>query len=169
VNSHKGFTIIELIVVIVIIGILAVTVAPKLLTSRQFSAEAVTDKYIAHLRLVQLKALNYRGVCHNSIFQAVSGTTVFGIPINTTATCGTTTASDTQNDVGHSTITLINGSTNADIAVSPQIIFDVFGVPAAGGNCSGACKFKIVATDTVYMCVESQGYIHKVTASYVCT
>ena len=152
---------------IVIIGILAATVAPRLLTSREFSADAVADKYMAHLRLIQLKALNHRGVCHNSIFETVGSTTVFGIPINTTSTCGTTTtAPDTQNDIGHSTITLLGAT---DI-VSPHIVFDAFGVPGGGGNCTGACKFKIASTsDTVYLCIESQGYIHKVAAADACT
>lgn len=168
-KKSGGYTIIELIVVIVVIGILAVTAVPRLFTSREFSAQVVTDKYLAHLRLVQLKALNHRGVCHNSVFEVVSGTTVFGIPANTTVVCGTSTASDTQNDIGDSVITLVNGSTNVEITTSPQIVFDGFGVPGGGGNCTGACKFKIVSTETVYLCIESQGYIHKVAAGYVCT
>lgn len=168
-RQHKGFTIVELAVVIVLLGIMSVTVAPRLLGKSEFSAIATANQYIAHLRLVQLKAMNHRGVCHNSVFQTISGDLVFGIPSNTTTTCGTTTESSTRNIVDGSTITLVNGSTNATIKTSPTIVFDSDGIPTTGGDCSGACKFKVSASTDAYVCIESQGYIHRVESSYVCT
>jgi MSHA pilin protein MshC len=173
-KSHTGFTVIELIVVITLIGILAVTAGPKLLAKSEFTAVATTNQYIAHLRLVQLKALNQRGVCHNSAFEIVGGETVFGIPNNVDATCGTTTATDSRNVVDGSVITLIDGTKMTQIdgtvdpnpKVSPQIVFDGNGIPTDGGHCAGACKFKIVSGDTVYLCIESQGYIHQVSSTY---
>lgn len=170
-NTTKGYSIIELIVVMVLLGIMAVTAFPKLTGSSDYNSRTTRDQYISQLRLVQLKALNQRGVCHNLVFHTVSSVNYFGIPANTSATCGTTTAADTRVEVGSSSVTLINGSTNANILGNPKIVFDSNGVPTAtgGGDCTGACKFKISANETVYMCIESQGYIHPVSVGYVCT
>lgn len=164
-NKQHAFTIIELVVIITIVAILAVTVVPKLIGVNQFSAHATGDQYLAHLRLVQLKALNHRGVCHNSVFD--NGNSVFGIPANNSTTCGTVTTSNSQVILGGSTITLLSVTPNV---VAPQIVFDSNGIPttAGGGACAGACKFSIAADNTTYLCIESQGYIHKVDSSYAC-
>ncbi|MFT5161475.1 MAG: MSHA pilin protein MshC [Alteromonadaceae bacterium] len=171
-QKQHAFTMIELIVIIVILGILAVSVAPKLIDESEFSALATQDQYIAHLRLVQLKALNNRTVCHNSVFDV--GNTVFGIPTNVDAACGTTTAVDSRVALGKSTITLL--TSNPD-KVAPTIAFNVNGIPidAVGvddGDCAGACKFSISVpgstSGTLYICIESQGYIHKVSSTYAC-
>jgi MSHA pilin protein MshC len=165
-NKQLGFTLIELIVVMIVLGVLAVTVVPKLIGSSRFAARTTADQYIAHLRLVQLKAMNHTGVCQNSVFD--NDNSVFGMPINADdAPCGTVTAANSQIALGDSRITLVNGSSNADIQAFPQIVFDSRGIPSAG-SCSGACKLKVTAVDSVYVCIESQGYIHRVASAYVC-
>ncbi len=175
----KGFTIIELIVVIVLVGILAVSAGPKLLSKGEFSAMATANQYVAHLRLVQLKALNQRGVCHNSVFEDISGQSVVGLPSNNSMVCNSTTDANSRTPLDGSSIALIHGTTNALIKNAPTIVFDSNGVPyqptvnvggtaVTYGDCSGACKFKVSAQTSVYVCIESQGYIHKVDSSYVC-
>ena len=52
-----GFTLIELIIVIIILGILSVTVMPKFFTSKGFSEYAYRTDVIAKLRLIQTKAM----------------------------------------------------------------------------------------------------------------
>lgn len=171
-KKQSGFTLIELIVVIVVLGILAVTVMPKLIGSGRFAARTTADQYIAHLRLVQLKALNYHTVCHNSVFD--NANSVFGIPRNTNvadpADCGTATTPNSRVELGDSRITLVDGGNNADIKAFPTIVFDGDGIALGSGtgDCTGACKLRVSAAEDVYVCIESQGYIHRVDTAYDC-
>ena len=168
-KRQYAYTLIELIAVITVVAIMAVSVAPKFFSKDDYSTVTVRDTYIAHLRLVQLKAMNHRGVCHNSVFQNVGGVMMFGIPTNTSSTCGTTTEVDSRIGTEGNTINLVNGATNAVIKASPSIVFDGLGIPSTGGDCTGACKFQVLGNETHYLCIESQGYIHRVESGYVCT
>lgn len=54
---NRGFTIIELVLVIVLMGILSVTVAPKLFSSNGFDEYAYQAEIISVLRSAQLRAM----------------------------------------------------------------------------------------------------------------
>jgi MSHA pilin protein MshC len=60
VNKHltQGFTLIELVIVIIVLGVLAATVIPKLVNRSSFEDYTVRDQLIARLRLVQLQNMN---------------------------------------------------------------------------------------------------------------
>jgi len=54
----QGFTLIELVIVIIVLGVLAATVIPKLVNRSSFEDYSVRDQLIARLRLVQLQNMN---------------------------------------------------------------------------------------------------------------
>ena len=54
----NGFTLIELILVLIILATLAVTITPKLINSSSFEDYTVREQLIARLRLVQLQSMN---------------------------------------------------------------------------------------------------------------
>jgi MSHA pilin protein MshC len=56
-NKQKAFTLIELIVVILIITILAVTAAPKFIGVSNFDSFAYRDQMISSLRLIQQQSM----------------------------------------------------------------------------------------------------------------
>jgi MSHA pilin protein MshC len=56
-KQNTGFTLIELVIVIVILAILSVTVAPKFFSSNGFSEYAYRTDVIAKLRLIQTRAM----------------------------------------------------------------------------------------------------------------
>jgi MSHA pilin protein MshC len=56
--KQNGFTLIELIIVLIILGVISITVIPKLIGQSAFESYIVRDQLIAHLRLVQLQAMN---------------------------------------------------------------------------------------------------------------
>lgn len=54
----QGFTLIELVIVIIVLGVLAATAIPKFSNRSGFEDYTVRDQLIARLRLVQLQGMN---------------------------------------------------------------------------------------------------------------
>jgi MSHA pilin protein MshC len=57
-HSTQGFTIIELVIVIIVLGVLSAVAIPKFVNRSGFEDYAVRDQLIARLRLVQLQGMN---------------------------------------------------------------------------------------------------------------
>lgn len=55
---QQGFTLIELVIVIIVLGILSAVAIPKFVNRSGFEDYVVRDQLIARLRLVQLQAMN---------------------------------------------------------------------------------------------------------------
>lgn len=97
-KKQSGFTLIELVIVIIILGILAVTAAPKFLNlqddARLAAANGVKASLQSSPQLVYSKAA-IQGIESSSGAVSVAGTTVdtsFGYPVN--ADAGKTVALD---------------------------------------------------------------------------
>ncbi|MFQ2518915.1 prepilin-type N-terminal cleavage/methylation domain-containing protein [Aeromonas caviae] len=97
-KKQAGFTLIELVIVIIILGILAVTAAPKFLNlqddARLAAANGVKASLQSSSQLVYSKAA-IQGIESSSGAVSVAGTTVdtsFGYPVN--ADAGKTVALD---------------------------------------------------------------------------
>jgi len=87
--SLSGFTLIELVMVIVIVGILAITVLPRLFSATTFQSRGLTDQVQASLRYAQKVAIaQHKFVCADFSSIATSFLT-----IGATNTCGTSLAS----------------------------------------------------------------------------
>ena len=56
-NNQLGFTLVELVTTIILIGIIAVAVLPRLFSASSFSAYTLRNEFISELRYVQLKAI----------------------------------------------------------------------------------------------------------------
>jgi len=56
-QKNLGFTLIELTLIIIMLGILAVAVVPKILTSSGFEEYTYQDEMIVKLRAIQLRAM----------------------------------------------------------------------------------------------------------------
>lgn len=57
-TKSAGFTLVELVIVIIVLGILAAGAIPKLASKSGFEDYTVRDQLIARLRLVQLQGMN---------------------------------------------------------------------------------------------------------------
>lgn len=61
--NNRGFTLIELVLVIVLIGVLAVTAAPRFFTASGYDQVAARDQLIQLLRRAQLQTMNNSAEC----------------------------------------------------------------------------------------------------------
>ncbi|ART79247.1 prepilin-type N-terminal cleavage/methylation domain-containing protein [Oceanisphaera avium] len=55
---NNGFTLLELVLVMVLMGVVGAVVAPRLMVGQQFSDNLAADKLIGLLRQAQLRAMN---------------------------------------------------------------------------------------------------------------
>lgn len=86
-KQSTGFTTIELVMVIVILGILSVTIAPKFFDNSVFQARGFSDQLLATLRYAQKSAIaQHRLVCVDltatTVTLSISGNTTCNLALN---------------------------------------------------------------------------------------
>lgn len=152
-NIQLGFTLVELVTTMIVIGIIAVTVLPRLLSDSSYSAYSLRNEFISELRQVQLKAMQNTDQCYQ-IDVTASGYTLRHFSGRTASLCtNQVRIEQSQTFSGGAHIAL---ASNASQAFS--ITFDEQGrmlSPACSGNC-----FNAVADETLAIAVESEGYIY---------
>lgn len=131
----KGFTLIELITVIIIIGILSVTVMPKFFSSSGYEEYTYRSEIISLLRSAQLKAS-----------QQVTNRRCNSITITANKVsddCGKEIIVDTNHQISFSTTNSVFG-------------FDHQGLTA------GEITITVSGAQSLVIVIESQGYIHAI-------
>ncbi len=81
-KSTKGFTLIELVIVIVLLGILSVTAAPRLLNLQEDAKRSVMHGVKASLEFV-IEGVNYKSIIQGTDRQREVFTEVNGVQIQT--------------------------------------------------------------------------------------
>jgi MSHA pilin protein MshC len=152
-NNQLGFTLVELVTTIILIGILAVTVLPRLLSSSSYSAFTLRNEFISELRYVQLKAIQNTDQCYQLDVNA-SGYTLRYFNDRVGNSC--------SNQFRAEQPQTFSGGAHIELASSASqvfsITFDSLGrmtSPACAGHC-----FNAVADDTLAIAVETEGYIY---------
>ncbi len=176
-KNQTGFTIIELVTVIILIGILAVTVLPKFDGTASYEAHAHRAQLISALRLTQQRAMQQtdpnavstgRPFCHQIIFDNSITVSRYGIPDREDCTIETFPAGWRADATGFEVESkyqisfAINGLTNPS-----AISFDSMGRPVANksiaNNCAGGCIINVISSvETLQIEIESEGYIHAI-------
>jgi MSHA pilin protein MshC len=154
--GSRGFTLIELIMVIVILGVLAVYAAPRIFNSNDFYARGFHDETLSLLRYAQKVAIaQRRTVCVT--FTSTSATlTMAASP--STFDCATATALTGPN--GSPTITARSGVTYNTTTPPVSFNFDGLGRPIDGSGVAMATQnIKIDNADDVVV-EAATGYVH---------
>ncbi|WP_076538546.1 Tfp pilus assembly protein FimT/FimU [Shewanella sp. UCD-KL21] len=154
---HCGFTLVELVTTILIVGIVAVFVIPRLIPQSSYSAYSLRNEFISELRQVQLRAMNNSDRCYRiSVSPSGYQLSHYSQTINTaSASCNTANLVRVEVEQpfqGGAYIELASSN-----ATSFSLEFDNSG--RSNINCSGLC-FNAVADETLGIAIESEGYIH---------
>jgi len=158
VRASHGFTLIELVVVILVLSVLAVSVVPKLSGTSDYQDITHRDNVVSLLRTVQQRAMqNTQGTtCHRVRFQA----NVIGLSAqksDETCDTGVITTNGTNDFLVLTGIDSYTAQNSATSAIT-YIDFNELGQPSVNtGTCNSNCQVNI---GSQYVCIESQGYIH---------
>ncbi|MDM7859138.1 type II secretion system protein [Alteromonas sp. ASW11-36] len=172
-SSQSGFSLVELITVILLIGILSVVAIARFSDSTGFAEFTYQNRLISALRNMQQRAMqdSRSGFCYqiNIVSGAVSP--AFGPPsTNYTAgnqanTCAsnidanTDFLATTSTEIAEQGLTISitdNGNNNVTF-----IGFDGLGRPQSNiSNCFAGCRVNFVGETRASVCIESQGYVH---------
>lgn len=160
-HNKAGFTLIELIVVIILISIMAATVLPKFLTSTGFEEYTYRDELVIKLRAIQLRTMQQTSgsTCHQ--IQIGTSPNAIGLletdsDIAATDICKTSYAGDSTS------VVIIDDNINFSISENlTSFSFSSLGKPV-GCTPVNLCKITITVVGESQLQVEinSEGYIH---------
>lgn len=146
----KGFTLIELVMIMVILGIVSITVLPKFWDDSTFYSQGFSKQLLATLRYAQKTAIvQHRLVCVN-----LAASTPATVTLNIASLNSDTTCSIALNLPGSSSNVLTAPS---DITLNPAttVNFDALGRPSTSASISipGVADAIIIEAET--------GYVHQ--------
>lgn len=155
VNNQQGFTLVELIIVIVLIGILAVTAGPRIFGSGGVDQVVTERQLLSLLRLQQQQAMQ-------DVVNRCYGVNLTSAEV-TPFDCG-------QPIENARVVTLPNDNTLTIVSTLPNAStgfrFNALGCPVSTGhattaeNCGqSAIELQINGVNARSVCVQSQGYI----------
>lgn len=163
---NKGFTLIELIVVIMLISILAVTVIPKIDSTDGYEAHTHRAQLISALRLTQQRAMQQTDstdeYCHQIVFD--SAYPRYGIPNREDCDDESlpTPIEDWKPDAtGHLVEDGYDITFDINDDPNPSVVgFDWMGRPTKG--CDGGCQINIkhISGQSLKIYIEEEGYIN---------
>ncbi|MFI3245360.1 MAG: prepilin-type N-terminal cleavage/methylation domain-containing protein [Ferrimonas sp.] len=137
-NKARGFTLIELVIIIVIMAVLAAVAGPRLFSSTELNTRLTQDAVISQIRGQQ---------------QAIMAGQTCRLQISDTQSQLLGDCFQEPYDFNGTTVELLNSN-------EFTLTFNEDGVPQ--GACTGGCELTIQQTDapTQTICIESQGYAH---------
>ena len=143
-DNQRGFTLVELIMVMVIVGILAVFVAPRFFDADVFKSRGFADQVQATLRYAQKEAIaQHRNVC-------AAYTTS---PDRLALTITVTTSCDTALNLPAGSVNYVDAPSGVTFSMTPiSVNFDALGRPSAAASVT-------VGTTTITIEAET-GYVH---------
>ncbi|MES2584927.1 MAG: type II secretion system protein [Pseudomonadota bacterium] len=157
----RGFTLIELIMVIVMLGILAVYAAPRMFSSNDVYERGFHDQTMAYLRYAQKTAIaQRRTVCVNF---ASSSSLSLSIALNP-ATSDCTTAGALTGPEGTATLSAKPGSPVA-YSTTPALVnfnFNGLGQPITStGTPQATQTIRVVGVNRTITIESATGYVHE--------
>ncbi|EAR54535.1 hypothetical protein SKA34_22754 [Photobacterium sp. SKA34] len=157
-KQQQGFTLVELIMVIVIIGIISATAAARFSGRSEFDAQLTRDQAISVIRQIQISSMQGQRT-----------------PLNISSPClGVCDAANSEKDGS-----LRQSQTNTEFSLADggntraNLYFNLLGQPVNTTStlvCANGCTITITAKNkqTASICINSQGYVYKKKDDKVC-
>lgn len=158
-QTAQGFTLIELVIVIIVLGVLAVVAIPKFVSRSGFADYTVRDQLIARLRLVQLQGMNADpsdGASSNACYWLVVKNTCFYNEHTgkTGASCNSPSAPNVCGDDSYNNFAPVQFATG--MLNTATYRFDLQGRPV-----SGVTSISINGDNNLSITIEAEGFIHE--------
>ena len=158
-NAQTGFTLIELVMTIVILGIIAAVAAPRLFDNNIFQSRGFADQVQASLRYAQKEAIaQRRNVCVAMTASDITLTIANAIPSVATSPCNTNLVLP-----GQATNKISTPSAAITLSPAASFNFDALGKPwdVLGTTPSTVQKTITISGATNNIVVEAEtGYVH---------
>ena len=158
----RGFTLIELIMVMVIAGVLAVVAVPRMFNATEFQSRGLSDQVQASLRYAQKIAIaQHRFVCATFTANSLS------LTIGSANTCGAPVAALSSNtDALKNGNYVLNAPSSISFAATPAAFsFNALGQPRTASlpdAAIGAATVNVAGDVTRTITVEAEtGYVHQ--------
>lgn len=146
ITSQRGFTLIELVVIILLLTILSVYSASRYLSASGFSAFAAQEQAIAIIRQIQLGRMQ-SNIGSSDTLSPEYRLSVTSQCLGSVASCSATDDSRSNNLV-----------LPEEVTFSPTVTvdFDLLGAPE-----NGEVQINIISSQqTLGVCINSQGYVY---------
>ena len=159
-TKSAGFTLLELIIVIVLVGIISVTAASRYFGANSISAPVYRDQLISSLRLSQMRAMQSRDVCHRWLLAGdQAGQVDIGMPTCTSNSFPVGGNTDQTAVVAEDILAI---SFSLSINGSPTLLPHSLDFDSLGriNQCREGCRITIQGSDPLSICIEKEGYIH---------
>ncbi|WED21542.1 type II secretion system GspH family protein [Vibrio sp. JC009] len=142
-----GFTLIELVVVIILLGIVSVYAASRYMGKSGFSAYAAQEQAISVIRQVQLGRM-YSNVSDSALSDRYK--------LQVSSSCLGSVAGCADGESSSDNLVLDDDLTISTSSSSP-VLFDLLGNPASGGTVTITISSD---NDSVGVCINEQGYVY---------
>jgi len=151
----RGFTLIELVVVLIMLGILSATVIPRFFTNQGFAEVTYRNELVTKLRAIQLRAMQETA---GKSCRIVSFTTS---NIGLLATKNETTTNECEAILNSDTTSVEITSDHAVTFTFSDVVADFsFNPMGRPVGCNSPCDIKVIGESTLTVRIESEGYIH---------
>lgn len=156
-TSRNGFTLVELVVVILIMGIMAISVYPRFISADSETAQSQRDILLALSHLVQLQSMqdtvNSSTLCPTIVLSATQAGIATTNPCLASASFSADVNDPNQIQFGSEASLAVSGAT------LPLLLkFDSWGRPT--GACANGCTFTMTQSSATFkVCLHASGFI----------
>ncbi|MED5527014.1 MAG: type II secretion system protein [Pseudomonadota bacterium] len=149
-KANSGFTLVELVTVIIVLGILSVAIGSRFFDRSGVDDVVTRDQILALARQVQMQAMQRTdsSSCHSLLVASHSVRVA-------DANCALTAEDDLTVDAGSASLALTNGA--SAMALPATLVFNAMG---QASRCNNGCRLEVQSAQSAALCIESQGYIH---------